>query len=365
MRRLASTLLLAVLLTISCEFAAFVWLHYVAKAGWHPRYVPSPAAYAAPWLTENEPWGAWHVANTESRHEGKCYSVALRSNSAGARDRERAVDGDPHRTIVLGDSMTEGFGVEAGERVSDRLEARLGREFLNFGVTNDFGPLQEQILYQQLASRYAHDQVLILFLPDNDFTDNDRDYWQLYRPDYGRRYRPYYQAAASGGYVPYYPVARPGEGQAGPAAGGLLAGIGAVVEDNSWALAAYRHVRVMRSRPARYSGYFNFTDDELRAVLWSFAQIKELAGGRDVTIVMIPRRGDFGRVAAAGENPLGGIMQRFGAEHGIEVVDLLPLMPAIEPAIERYFLPCDGHWSPRGNAIAAEALAAALRLPTR
>jgi hypothetical protein len=49
-------------------------------------------------------------------------------------------------------------------------------------------------------------------------------------------------------------------------------------------------------------------------------------------------------------------MKRFGAENGIDIVDLLQLMPAVDPNTDQYFLTCDGHWSALGNRVAAEVL---------
>jgi hypothetical protein len=72
------------------------------------------------------------------------------------------------------------------------------------------------------------------------------------------------------------------------------------VVENSWTVSAYRSVHFFDSRALHYSGYFDFSDDQLKPVLWSFAQIKKQAGERNVTIAMIPRRGDFARAAAEG-----------------------------------------------------------------
>jgi hypothetical protein len=359
LRRLASALLVAALAIASCEFACFVWLNFVSHSFLRPNYARGPAEFTGSWLREVDPWGAWHLPNASSRQHKACFSVALQSNSVGARDRERELAGNPHRTIVLGDSFGEGLGVEAAERVSDLLEQRLKREFLNFAAQYDLGPLQYQIIYDKLASRFSHDQVLILFLPDNDFTDNDLEFWRRYRLDFSRRYRPYYQPTADG-YVPHYPVPNPKDAGANSPPPGLLARLGDTIIENSWSVAAYRDQHYAHSRQPNYSGYFDFSDDQLKAVLWSFAQIKKLAGERNVTIALIPRRGDFARVAAEGKNRLGDIMKRFGAENGIDIVDLLPLMPAIEPKTDQYFLPCDGHWSALGNRIAAEILATKL-----
>ena len=360
MRRLASALLAIVLVAASIELTCFVWEDFISPSGWRPRYAETPMPAAAPWLTEDEPWGAWHHPHTVSHQEKSCFSVTLKSNSYGARDRERDLTSSPHRTIVLGNSFAEGFGVEADERVSDLLEQKLEREFLNFGAQYDFGPLQYQIIYDKLASRFSHDQVLILFLPDNDFTDNDLDFWRRYRIDFSRRYRPYYQAAADG-YVPYYPAPNPKIAVAPAAPPGPLATVVNTIADNSWAVAAYRDVRLSDSRPEHYSGYFDFSDAQLKTVLWSFGQIKKEAGERNVTIAIIPRRNDFARVAAEGRNRLGDIMKRFGAENGIDVIDLLAPMKAFQPDTAKLFLPCDGHWSPLGHRVAADVLEKALR----
>lgn len=364
--RLGSLALLVATLAISCEVGSFLVLHYALGIYWTPDYMKEAGSggYRGVWYTEREAWGAWHVGNGASRQDKSCFSVALQSNSYGARDRERVVDGDPHRTVVLGDSFAEGWGVETEQRLSNLLEGRLHREFLNFGVANDFGPLQYQIIYEQLAARFSHDRVLILFLPDNDFTDNDAEYWRRTRPDFYERYRPYYQPLAGGGYLPFYPVPRPPDGYyswwdvprtewRGRAETWL--------RHNLWSLAMARFLGRLTYHVGVYSGYVGFSDAELSAVLWSFSRIKERAGERQVTIAVIPRPSDFERVKETGDRRLIDALDRFGRAHGIEVVDLMQWMPRVEPDIRRYFLPCDGHWSAEGNRIAAEALSLAMR----
>ena len=360
--RLGSLALLLLSLTLSAEIGSFVYLHYVADIGWVPGYMRPAAAPGPGWLTEREAWGAWHSPNQAERQNSRCFSVSLQSNSYGARDRERSVDEGADRTVVLGDSFAEGWGVEAEERVSDLLEARFHREFLNFGVENDVGPLQYQILYEQLATKFSHDRVLILFLPDNDFTDNDADYWRRFRPDFDERHRPYYQADGAGAYRAFYPAPKPPEGYADARSVPVGAGSGEVgnwLRRNSWSLVLYRYIGLQFYRASDYSGYLDYTAEQLSAVLWSFAKIKALAGEREVTIAVIPRPNDFVRAASSGDHRLVDALDRFGREHDVKVVDLMKWMPAIEPRTGRYYLTCDGHWSAAGNRIAADALAAA------
>jgi hypothetical protein len=87
-------------------------------------------------------------------------------------------------------------------------------------------------------------------------------------------------------------------------------------------------------RGIAYSGYFDYTPDQIDAVLSSFRTIKALAGERRVTIGIIPRPNDFARVRASGTNPLFQVMSKFGREADIQVLDLLQLMPQLEPRIE-------------------------------
>jgi hypothetical protein len=68
-----------------------------------------------------------------------------------------------------------------------------GRQVLNFGMSGDFGPLQYLILYKGLAKKFEHKGLIVGFLPDNDFTDNDITFWsQPERHTSRLRHRPYY-----------------------------------------------------------------------------------------------------------------------------------------------------------------------------
>jgi len=172
-----------VLLTlIFLEFAAFFGLSQLGFS----------TASMRPPRSEFESWGAWGIPNTLSRQAELCLDVGYRFNSYGARDDERTRIGKD-RWIFLGDSFVEGNGVEEDKRISERLERLTGKQVLNFGMSGDFGPLQYLILYKNLASKFEHNGLMVGFLPDNDFTDNDSLFWS--QPDrYNSRFRhrPYY-----------------------------------------------------------------------------------------------------------------------------------------------------------------------------
>jgi hypothetical protein len=279
-------------------------------------------------------------------HKGGCYSVEYDTNSYGARDAERSLHSSKPRTIVLGDSMIEGLGLPAEARLSNILERDTGREHLNFGTGGNFGPLQYALLYKSMAAPFDHDQVIVGVLPDNDFRDMDQEWWQKDTPG---RYRPYYAADFSVVY----------EGHFDPNAGGSKWDhVEAVLRAY---LASYHVGQYLISRSYRrnlhpYSGYNDYTEIDLARLKRSLEDIKSTADGHGakVTVILIPRLSDFLRLHQAGTNRLGPVMESWAPGAGIRVKDLLPEMNArANGNFRQYFLPCDGHWSARGNAVAA------------
>jgi methionine biosynthesis protein MetW len=109
--------------------------------------------------------------HARGRFDGTEFRTTVALNSAGFRDRERAEAkrAGVFRVAVFGDSMTWGYGVDAGERFTDRLE-RDRIEELNFGVSG-YGTDQEWLLYQALGRRSCPDLVLVA-LYGNDLSEN-------------------------------------------------------------------------------------------------------------------------------------------------------------------------------------------------
>jgi hypothetical protein len=357
-RRLWPALLVGLLsVLLSAELFAHVWLRHVVGLDWAPEYAggTADARLIGEWRVPHETWGNWHKPNARARHEAACFSVALESNAEGARDRPRGREGTG-RILVLGDSFVEGTGVAAEHRFTDVLEAQLGREVLNFGAATH-GPLQYQLVYEDLARHYAHAHVLVLLLAYNDFTDNDWD-WPQAKSGGARRYRPYYQATDDGAYRAIYPPRRR-EADGIARAPGTWDGIARAIRRNSWALRAGEHLGAWMRGELTYSGYYDATDAQLAAVMWSLARIRDLAGDRAMTVAIAPREHEIARARAAGPSPMVRKLAAFGAGHGIGVIDLLPALAAAGP--ERLYLPCDGHWNEAGHRAAAAALLASGR----
>jgi lysophospholipase L1-like esterase len=116
-----------------------------------------------------------------------------RGNSMGFRDREHSIEKAPgtYRILVLGDSITQGFGIEATEDVfTSVLEAELraegvNAEVLNFGVSG-YNTEQEVETLREKGLRYDPDLVVLAFCA-NDTAPASRKILQDLRREDARR----------------------------------------------------------------------------------------------------------------------------------------------------------------------------------
>ena len=106
------------------------------------------------------------------------------TNKAGFLDREYSIEKPPNtmRIVVLGDSITEGAGVDQDERFSELFEQKLfstdslmrrGIEVLNFGVV-ETGTVREYLILKHKALLYNPDAVVLVFYINDDVFDNYR-----------------------------------------------------------------------------------------------------------------------------------------------------------------------------------------------
>lgn len=113
--------------------------------------------------------------------EKREFRVAYRINSLGLRDREYPPDppAGAVRLLFMGDSFTEGFGVELDDTFVKGIERRLnaspprpgGRyEAVNMGVAS-FSPLLEYLFLRELLPR-LRGHLLLLSLDPTDFSDD-------------------------------------------------------------------------------------------------------------------------------------------------------------------------------------------------
>ena len=332
---------------ISAELACLLCVSFMNWPSSRPSY---RLTYNLFWADINPVFGVWHRPNGHFLHKGGCYSVEYYTNSCGARDRERDQHSSLPRTVVLGDSFIEGFGLQAENRLSDLLEVRTGREHLNFGAGGDFGPLQYALLYKTMAASFDHDTVLVGILPDNDFHDMSLPWGKTHHVG---RYRPYYSFDGDNISIIYGGQFKPEEGLWDRVEAFLRAYLA------SYHVGQYIYSRMYWHLHEPYSGYNDYTETDLMLLKKALLDIMNTAKerGAKTAILLIPRANDFMRFHSSGSNRLGPVMESWGQSLGIPVKDLLPEMQEKSYGDFRpYFLECDGHWSSHGNAVASEII---------
>jgi len=336
---------------VMAEVVSLIYIHVTNWPGSKPSYRLS---YNTFWVDSNPTFGVWHRPNGHFIHKSGCYTVEYTTNSYGARDKERTLHSSMPRTILLGDSFVEGMGLPDDERLSDILERDTGHENLNFGTGGNFGPLQYALLYKSMAAAFDHNLVVVGVLPDNDFHDMSLAYWQSIGE--GARYRPYYGDDFSIIYAGHY-QSNAGEGAWDHVEAFLRAFLA------SYHVGQYLYSRFYWRQLSPYSGYNDYDDVDLARLEHAIEDIKATADahGARTAVFLIPRAIDFQRLRQSGANRLGPVMEHWGLDAGIPVKDLLPEMDARNQAkgggdYRSYFLTCDGHWSARGDATAADIL---------
>jgi hypothetical protein len=120
-------------------------------------------------------------------------TVTVRNNSLGLRDVEPAGGRKP-TVLFVGDSFVWGYDVEAGERFTEVLRAKLpGARIVNAGVPG-YGTDQEYLLLSRIWSAINPDAVVLMFCTGNDRADNSANMRN------GGYYKPYLQRAAGGAW---------------------------------------------------------------------------------------------------------------------------------------------------------------------
>ena len=302
----------------------------------------------------NPHFGAWHRPNASTTVKTPNGNIQHTSNAHGMRDRPRELKSKAsERVVVLGDSFIEGMGVEATNRLTDLLEQWTGVEFLNFGTSGGFGSIQEWQLYEHLALSFDHSRVFLFLLPDNDFSDNET-------PDPSSdRYRPFLQKQ-DGLYREAYPFP--------------FDQVQARRQDLPWGRRLrhriYNHWYTLgvlndlsfakAKKSLRPSSYDVYSEEDLEKLLFTYAQIADLARPRPLTIFIIPRDTDFAaQEAGRNEGRIVDALRAFAAQReGIRIVDLMPgflaCMKERRHSFRPFFLGYDAHWSPYGHQVAAK-----------
>ena len=300
------------------------------------------------WVDINPAFGVWHEPNSAYRHVTTSYKVSYQANSFGARDRERVLDAqEKKRIIVLGDSFTEGYGVETGKRFSDFLETATGLEHLNFGTAGSFGPTQYYLLYKTMAKKFSHDVVMVCLLPFNDFLDDDYEYGKA---AHASRYRPFF----TGKYPDYKLVYALKE--LPPKRNKFLENFLREFTYTGNLLKFLKDMRKYKAIAVRsdYAGYFDYTKEQFQRLCYILGLIKSEAVGKQVVVLTIPSIQDFARLDKGEKPGLPGELTAFCKSSGITYLDLLPGIQADPKGYRACYYTGDPHWNAYGNQVAAD-----------
>jgi hypothetical protein len=326
------------------------------------------------WYTEKEPWGVWHKRNSKATLKTHCVNFKLSSNSVGARDSNFDLTSNAKSQIVLlGDSFAEGYGVEFDETAQRLIESETKYNVLNFGSSGGLGPLQYYLLYKNLAINYPHKELIIFFLPANDFTDNDYNYWRNNPANFiyntkKERYRPYYLNTGNEEFDFFYPHNSLKRENWYDYSRSTNNGIVKFYKDFFWSANIFREINNLRQlylnkarigHSSSYSGYYDATVEQQKAAIFFIKKIIDISPAQNIYIVSIPHVSDYERRYALGNSNSKiellwwQLMNKLNS-HSDKNVIFRDLMDIHIDNYESLFFKCDGHWNKLGNQWAAK-----------
>ena len=315
------------------------------------------------WRSENSPWGVWHKINFTDRHQESCFDVNYQSNNVGARDdKDYGDELSSNSIILLGDSMAEGYGSDLKETFAKIVEQRTDRNVLNLSAAGNFGPVQQFIIYDQLGQHLPHNELIYIFIPSNDFTDNDINYWsdQLFR------YRPYFKEKANFEYEISYPDNSIKTDNWGY--WNHKDSINKFLKQFFYSANTLRTVRFIiqnwdneeknrniESINKGYSYYFDDKDSIDGSLFFVKKFLLESSNLTKRTVMIVPRAKELIRVDQNKDyKDLYWFkkIKKITTETDTILIDLADHIPQNDP--QGIYLECDGHWNKRGNDWAAE-----------
>jgi hypothetical protein len=177
-RLLGNALLLLVAVAVALALGEFAARLFVP--GWAPDQ-----AYRIFW--QYDPLLGWsNRPGARGMHRSPDFETYVEISSQGLRDRVYPLERVPGkgRILLLGDSYTWGFGVEREQIWHELIEARHPDwELINTGVAG-YGTGQE-LLYFDERGRAFHPDVVLLLVHQTDFKDNnEKVVYGYYKPTF-------------------------------------------------------------------------------------------------------------------------------------------------------------------------------------
>mgnify|MGYP001299065633 FL=1 len=293
------------------------------------------------WWTEKEKWGAWHKINSSTLQKRSCFNVKYSSNEIGARDTSFQLN-SKNDIILLGDSFAEGYGVNYENTSQKYIEDLSNVNVLNFGVSQNFGPVQYWIIYKKLAKKFKHNSIVIYFLPDNDFGENDYSNWKG-----SKRYRPYYKKIGENNYDTFIPTHSLKNYSSNTKK------IKKIMRDYFWSSNLfinlnfkYKTYRANKKKnDSNYSAYFDTPIEKQKATIFFLDKIINTPSV-NVILVSIPRPQDFEKLSTGlNLNEIYWNKYFYDKDKNNDKFKFIDLIRYPIQNIKELFLECDGHWS--------------------
>ena len=286
------------------------------------------------------------------------YKVDLRINEDGLRGAELGPKTKP-RFLAAGDSFTMAAQVAEADTFVARIGEDLGVEMLNAGV-DGYGTFQALERYKQLDDRLDLDGIVLTFFVGNDVHDNVR--WAQVQQE-AKRMRPgqplarrpvgavhgfLYKRSALYAAVQMQLRRRAMSRESAPERHRWVSELRLFTQEGGGVLGAQMPKTVQALR-ALSSEVKNRGDSLMVAIAPPAFQIE--TERLDATFELVGLDPERARPDAV-SNAVRDVLQRNGIAH-CDLVD--PLRRAHRAGREMY-LQYDGHWSPKGHAVVADAL---------
>jgi lysophospholipase L1-like esterase len=314
-------------------------------------------------------------------HRHHDYAVSYAISSRGYREPDRSSTTSARRWLVVGDSFTFGFGVNADETFVEQLNEFAGMDhpkqdtttgarnvFVNVAVPG-YSTDQEMLLIERELARTKVGGVLLVVYLGNDLLDNPRP-TAIQVP----LAKPYFEIGSSGLTLRNTPVPRVGQGSGNPRR-----------ELRRAVLGDQPSTSPILNRLAGWSAFlrtFGLSDDGMPAgdvgfgerfdpLLELFARLIERLDsecrerGIALRIALLPGRSCVERpnsVSAAYQEHLRSRIIEFAPRFNARIHDLTAeLRRAYAENRESFFFPNDGHLTAAGHRKVARMLAADFR----
>jgi hypothetical protein len=275
--------------------------------------------------------------------------------------------------VLLGDSFAEGVGVSSKYTLAGLLNNRY-KTTLNFGSGGNFGPLQSLIIYRDLAKKFLHNEVVFLFLPANDFHDNDFEYFKKHKMT--NRYRPYFKKINDKKFDHFYPINSspqknfPYENNQND----NYEKIKSFLEEYFWSynlVKTIKYALISKKNPYTVEkdnyGYFFSNEVSVEATIYFISELfSEIDENFEKTILIVPTERDLNNINKSGTSykKLSWYtkLKKLSKKQNFKVIDLAMekndeySLTHIEDGISNWFLSCDGHWNKNGNKMAFQKL---------